>query len=69
MKDLYLFIDSDKLQRDVFKKKSPHSKFESVIKELVFTEDKKIPLHFGISKALDIERSNNMFKEINGKII
>lgn len=36
---------------------------------MIFAEDKKLPLHFGISSSLDYERSENMFRHLNGKVI
>ncbi|CDW76579.1 UNKNOWN [Stylonychia lemnae] len=68
-KDLYLFQDPVQLERSATKKKSSLEKFENFNLELLFSESKKLPLHFGICESLDFDRSENIFKHLNGKVI
>lgn len=36
---------------------------------MFFSEDKKLPIHLGIFPAMDYSMSENMYKELNGKVI
>ena len=68
MKELYLYADYDKLQAELFKKKS--STFsEQKYQKVVFSEEKQIPLHLGVCAALDYESSINQYKKLNEKVV
>jgi hypothetical protein len=65
MKDLYLYTNPDKLYNQKLKSTSGAGSNT----EMVFSEDKKLPMHLGICPALSFEYSENAFKLLNGKVI
>lgn len=68
-KDLCLYTDPILLERSGNKKKNGHKKIEPTYQSLIFSEDKKLPLNFKVPSTHDFERSENMFRHLNGKII
>ena len=36
---------------------------------MIFAEDRKLTLHFGICPSMDYDSSDNLFRHLNGKVI
>ena len=78
MKDLYLYTDGDKLfsrnpknlsGTSTTNKNNNNINSNSNYAQMVFSEDKKLPIHLGICPTLSYDYSDNIFRGLNGKVI
>eukprot|EP00347_Sterkiella_histriomuscorum_P006717 403351704 len=68
-KELFLYTDPILLERQGKQKKIGIKKFEQNYQSLIFSDEKKLPFNFQVNPNNDFERSENSFRQLNGKVI